>query len=365
MQMKKGVVSYLIFPTAVLFVFTVWFFQNNFYSLIPIPIFLFLVFGEYLYNHRSGTFREGLTKLVTNISIGGLFRVIIFLNPLFFLPIYYWLYDSFRIFELPVGAVGVALAFILYDLFFYISHRLAHNVSFLWATHAVHHQSEVFDLSVGFRQGPFQPILYYFIFFALPFIGVHPLHFLIAATMFQLYNFLVHSSFTDPLGILNYVFVTPSEHEVHHTSVLPHESHNFGGVFTIWDRVFGSFQPNSGALTEFGIDTQNESPNPVISIFNPWKTLFRKTKDARSLKEVMHIWFGKPHTDNVKQHSYEFSLPVIFLFFIVLLGVYFYITFGWVLPMYQKVLVSMLFILLMYLLGRQAPRPSIPLSTEE
>ena len=356
--MKRNPLTYLLFPFAILFVFGIWFYTENYYSLIPIPFFVFLVFAEYIYNHKDGSMREGLTKLVTNISIGGLFRVIIFLNPLFFLPVYYWLYNNYGFLEMPPGLLGILIAFVLYDLFFYISHRLAHNVSFLWASHAVHHQSEVFDLSVGFRQGPFQPILYYFIFFLLPFVGVHPLHFLIAATAFQLYNFLVHSSFTFPLGIMNYIFVTPREHEVHHTSVKPHESHNFGGVFTIWDRLFGSFQPNSGELTEFGIDTQHESPNPVISIFNPWKTLFIHTKNAHSMKEVMRIWFGKPLTDNVKKHSYEFSLPVIFLFFLILLLIYYYITVAIDLPMHLKVLTTILFIILVYILGRQAPRPT-------
>ncbi|XP_063906985.1 alkylglycerol monooxygenase-like [Zophobas morio] len=155
--------------------------------------------------------------------------------------VYVYVYDKFRLVELPwdhwvtwyLAAVGV-------DFCYYWVHRACHEVHILWAQHQVHHSSEEFNLAVGLRQSVFQGWCG-FIFYLPLAVAIPPSHFVTHQQFNLLYQFWIHTKSVRTLGPLEVVFNTPQHHRVHHGANIYCLDKNYGGVLIIWDRLFGTF----------------------------------------------------------------------------------------------------------------------------
>ncbi|KAJ3641203.1 hypothetical protein Zmor_027718 [Zophobas morio] len=166
--------------------------------------------------------------------------------------VYVYVYDKFRLVELPwdhwvtwyLAAVGV-------DFCYYWVHRACHEVHILWAQHQVHHSSEDFNLAVGLRQSVFQgwcgfvsrcgEIELSGIFYLPLAVAIPPSHFVTHQQFNLLYQFWIHTKSVRTLGPLEVVFNTPQHHRVHHGANIYCLDKNYGGVLIIWDRLFGTF----------------------------------------------------------------------------------------------------------------------------
>ena len=185
--------------------------------------------------------------LVGNILIGFAAKGISF-------SIHIFLYQ-FRLIDLasliPVWAMWI-LAFILIDLVFYIYHRLSHRVRFLWAIHMSHHSSEEMNFAVSLRQAWFAPLSKIPFFLVLPILGLDPTIVVIAGIISTLWGVVGHTQIVDKLGPLETIFNTPSHHRVHHGANKEYIDKNYGNLFIIWDKMFGTFEPEH-ATVKYGL----------------------------------------------------------------------------------------------------------------
>ena len=159
--------------------------------------------------------------------------------------------------------VKYGLVFIALDLCDYIYHRLMHHLPPLWRFHLVHHTDQMVDSSTTVREHPGETILrggFLVVWTLLLGASFEVLLFRQAAETVS--AILAHSAIRLPrrLGhVVGYVFITPNLHHVHHHCLLPYTDKNFGGVFSVWDRLFGTFAELDENETVFGLDTHMDS----------------------------------------------------------------------------------------------------------
>ncbi|XP_059056684.1 alkylglycerol monooxygenase-like isoform X2 [Achroia grisella] len=178
--------------------------------------------------------------------------------------LYTWIYSNFRLVELPwnhtvtwyAAALGV-------DFCYYWMHRACHEVHILWAQHQVHHTSEDFNMGIGIRQSVLQG-WGGFIFYLPLALAIPPAQFVMHHQFSYLYMFWIHTETIKSLGPLEYILNTPSHHRVHHGSNKYCLDVNYGGVLIIWDRMFGTFRPETDKIEiVYGLIYNQPSFNPL------------------------------------------------------------------------------------------------------
>ena len=215
------------------------------------------------------------------------------------LAFHFYLYQ-FKLFDLinlmPLWVAWV-LTFILIDLVFYVYHRLSHKVRFLWAIHMSHHSSEEMNFAVSFRQAWFGPISKIPFFAVLPIIGFEPTMIAVAGVISTLWGVVGHTQIINKLGPLEWIFNTPSHHRVHHGANEEYIDKNYGNLFIIWDRIFGTFEPER-ANVRYGLVKNVNTFNPVKITLMEWSSMFKDMSKASNLQEFINIFFGPPKTRN-------------------------------------------------------------------
>jgi len=228
--------------------------------------------------------------LIGNILIGSAAKGLSF-------AIHIFLYQ-FRVIDLanliPLWLMWV-LAFVLIDLVFYIYHRLSHRVRLLWAIHMSHHSSEEMNFAVSLRQAWFAPLSKLPFFAVLPLLGMDPTIVVIAGVISTLWGVVGHTQIVDKLGPLELIFNTPSHHRVHHGANKEYIDKNYGNLFIIWDKMFGTFEPEQ-APVKYGLVNNVNTFNPVKITFMGWGAILRDIRKAKSAKEALLLIFGPPNT---------------------------------------------------------------------
>jgi alkylglycerol monooxygenase len=263
--------------------------------LYAIPGFIFLILAEWVYGLVRGRNTYRVADTITSISLGSISR----LRGLFFLGLGSFFYtktaDGYHLFDLPDSGVGIWLfALIAYDFSYYWFHRISHEVNLFWAAHVVHHQSEDYNLGTALRQSGSG--LFGFIFY-LPwlYIGIPPEILFASGAINLVYQFWVHTQHVPKLGLLEYVFVTASNHRVHHAQNRIYVDRNYGGIFIIWDRMFGSFQQElENEPCIYGIRKPLKSYNPFWANFHVYWSVLMDSWHARSWQDKLRIWFKGP-----------------------------------------------------------------------
>src|SRR5215510_63445 len=174
---------------------------------------------------------------------------------------------------------GVAI-FLLIDLIYYLEHRMLHRYRVFWASHVVHHQSSEFNFTVALRVSILQVWMTMMSAVPIAILGFPSSMALTAVLVNKFYQFWVHTRLIGNLGAIEWVFVTPSHHRVHHARNERYLDKNFGGMFIIWDRIFGTFEPE-GESPVYGIaESVAPSFNPVLANLRPWLALRRSVATA-------------------------------------------------------------------------------------
>ena len=185
-------------------------------------------------------------------------------------------------------------AFVVYDFFYYWFHRMSHERQIFWASHVAHHQSEDYNLSTALRQtgtGAFVTWIFYIPVFL---IGVPSYVFVSVASINLIYQFWVHSEHIPKLGWYEKFFVTASNHRVHHAQNENYIDKNYGGVFIIWDRMFGTYQEEDDAVTPiYGIRSKIDTFNPIWANLHIYVKMFKDIWYAQSLKEKFFVPFAR------------------------------------------------------------------------
>ena len=215
------------------------------------------------------------------------------------LGLHIFLYQ-FRVFDLanviPLWAMWL-MTFILIDLVFYIYHRFSHRVRFLWAIHMTHHSSEEMNFAVSMRQAWMGPISKIPFFIILPILGLDPTIIAVAGVISTLWGVVGHTQVVGKLGPLEWVLNTPSHHRVHHGANAEYIDKNYGNLLIIWDRMFGTFEPER-AKVKYGLVNNVKTFNPIKITFMGWQSMMLDIKKSKNYKEVFSIIFGPPNTRN-------------------------------------------------------------------
>ncbi|MCR9278351.1 MAG: sterol desaturase family protein [Pseudomonadaceae bacterium] len=261
-----------------------------------IPIFVIAMLIEYAWGMRRGRNTYDFADTVASVQVGSL-RRLRGLAPMGYVTILsLWLAAPFDPQTLPRDEIWVWLsAIVLWDFFNYWSHRLSHGWKLLWATHVSHHSSEHFNLAVALRQNAMP--LVNFLFFVPLFMLGYPLDVIAAAVAVNaIYQTMVHTEHVGKLWApIEYVMVTPSNHRVHHARNPNYIDKNFGTLFIIWDRLFGTYaEEREEEACEFGITTPVESYNPVWINMHLWWQYANEMLRTPRWRDKFTMWFQAP-----------------------------------------------------------------------
>jgi sterol desaturase/sphingolipid hydroxylase (fatty acid hydroxylase superfamily) len=201
-------------------------------------------------------------------------------------------FEHARLFTLPAWAQWV-LAFVGVDFLYYWWHRLSHEVNILWAAHVVHHQSEDYNLAVALRQSITTSFTSFPFFVVLSFLGVGIVPLLVANNLSTLYQFWIHTELVPPLKHYELVFNGPSAHRVHHGTNPPYLDKNHGGTLIIWDRLFGTYAPETEPVV-YGITKPLSSFNAVWAQFAGYADLVMLARKAPNAWQALQVFFRSP-----------------------------------------------------------------------
>lgn len=245
-----------------------WFYIFNDLSLIYVIIpFFGIELIRYFLKKKMNS--ELIMDSVANVITFGAFLVIEFgLGVLAIVKVYYWMYENFSLPHLELNWVTIIACVLMADFVYYWEHRMMHRIGIGWATHTVHHSSPFFNMSVAYRFGPLDAILPIVLSIPLVMLGFNPLLVFLAEVFVQVFQTLLH---TEMIGKLikpvEFIFNTPSHHRVHHGSNQQYWDKNYAGILIIWDRLFGTFEPEIETV-RYGISEPLESVNPIKVFFH-------------------------------------------------------------------------------------------------
>jgi sterol desaturase/sphingolipid hydroxylase (fatty acid hydroxylase superfamily) len=262
---------------------------------IAVPFFVLAMGIEWLYGwlRKRQTYR--LNDTINSLQLGTLST----LNKVLRLGLSAALLGTFAVWlGVPQWSMGSTwqwvAAFVFYDFCYYWKHRYGHECRIFWASHVAHHQSEEFNLSTALRQTGTDYIGFVF-YLPVYLIGIPASAVLTVGSLNLIYQFWVHTEHIRRLGPLEWILVTPSNHRVHHARNAEYLDKNYGGVFILWDRLFGTFKDERADVPcLYGITTGLKSFNPLWANFHFWYDTGKLAWHTRNWSDKFKIWFKAP-----------------------------------------------------------------------
>lgn len=202
-----------------------------------------------------------------------------------------------RLFTIPLNStLAVVVLVVAQDFSYYWFHRASHRVRWFWATHAIHHSSNEFNLAASYRFGWTGRLTGAAVFYVpMIWLGFAPGPVFIAAGINLLYQFWLHAEWIPKLGWLEYVLNTPSHHRVHHACNAEYLDRNYGGIFIVFDRMFGTFVAERDDLPcHYGLVKPLRSNNPVFIAFHEWAALGRDLWRSPTWRHRLACLIGPP-----------------------------------------------------------------------
>ena len=264
------------------------------YLAFAIPAFFIFLFLEYLlaiHLNRLHVFKY--ESSISNLSIGIAERLLNLFISASFYGLFYWIYKNYALFNIPDSWWVWVLLILVTDLVWYWYHRLGHQVNFLWAAHIVHHQSEEFNLTVSARITIFQALIRNLFWCIIPLLGLHPAMVITILVIHGAYSFFTHTQLVGKMRWLEYIFITPSLHGVHHSSDEKYLDKNYGDVFVFWDKLFGTFQKEIES-PNYGLTHPIKSYSFLWQHFHYYLELAEACRRAHGLSAKIKIIFGSP-----------------------------------------------------------------------
>jgi sterol desaturase/sphingolipid hydroxylase (fatty acid hydroxylase superfamily) len=260
------------------------------------PVFLALIALEFVVGVARGRNTYRLADALSSIGLGVMSQVTGVFGRLLRIGLYTLVFEQVALVRLPTDALWVWLfALVLYDLCYYWYHRAGHRVAVLWAAHAVHHQSEDYNLSTALRQTSSGFLLGWIFFLPMAIAGVPPLVFGVVALVDLLYQYWVHTQQIGRMGWFDRWFCAPSNHRVHHAVNDRYLDRNYGGILIVWDRLFGTFTEEDDAEPcVYGTRAPLRSWNPVWANLQLYRDLALDSWLARSWRDKLRVWLMPP-----------------------------------------------------------------------
>ncbi|MEO6569960.1 MAG: sterol desaturase family protein [Ilumatobacteraceae bacterium] len=205
-----------------------------------------------------------------------------------------WVYDHHRLFELdpldPRVWLGV---FVGRDLVYYWIHRAEHRMSALWASHMIHHSSERFTFTTAVRmpwmEAVYKPLLGLWV----PLLGFHPIAFAAMGAFVLMAGQLQHTEWLPGRRRIDRWIVTPSVHRVHHGSNARYLDKNFGSMLTVWDRCFGTYEPESEPV-RYGLTGDKVVSTPGAALVGGYPALLSRVMSETGWLPRLRVAVGAP-----------------------------------------------------------------------
>jgi sterol desaturase/sphingolipid hydroxylase (fatty acid hydroxylase superfamily) len=267
-----------------------------------IPFFVMLLIAEYAsYRHLDHDHDEEEHDLVgyelrdtgTSLAMGLGNVTINVLWKLVVVAAYAALYELTPLRLDPANPLTWIALFFADDLAYYWFHRVSHESRVFWASHVVHHSSQHYNLSTALRQ-TWVPMTYFPFWLPLPLLGFPVWMVLLAQAWSLIYQFWIHTERITRLPAwVERTFNTPSHHRVHHGSNHQYLDKNYGGILIVWDRLFGTWEPESERV-RYGLTKQLETFHPVRVAFHEYIALARDVRAARGVRTRLQVLLRGP-----------------------------------------------------------------------
>ena len=268
----------------------------NFYVqslFIAIPLFWTLIVIEIIASKIKGINVNEHEDMISSLSSGitnttkDIFKVGIVLIS------YSWLVDNITVYKLESLWLAILIAFIVQDFTGYWIHRLNHRVNMFWNRHIIHHSSEEFNLSCALRQSISETFKFSAVLMIpAALLGIPAKIFIILGPIHLFMQFWYHTRLIGRMGILEYVFVTPSHHRVHHAINPEYLDKNYGQILIIWDKFFNTFQRELDEVEPvYGTLRPSSTWNPILINFKHIWQLIKDAWYADSIIDKLRIWF--------------------------------------------------------------------------
>ena len=248
--------------------------------LIALPSFMVLILIEILYGYRKKNLNYNLIKNLLGIG--------------FAIISYPYIVAAIALVQLEESMGLYLIAFVCIDLASYWNHRLNHSINIFWNRHVVHHSSEEFNLACALRQSISNNIIGFGALFLIPaaLFGVPSKIIILLAPLHLFAQFWYHTQHIGKLGWLEYVFVTPSQHRVHHAINEEYVDKNLSAIFCVWDRIFGTFQEELDAVPcIYGSLKPVQTWNPIVINFQHNWGLAKDAWRAKNWVDKFKLWF--------------------------------------------------------------------------
>ena len=273
-------------------------FRESLLVFLSVPVYAIVIGAEMIFSYLHEKKLYTARGVLTNIYLTGLNMGLDILVRGVCLMVLAWGFQ-FRVADLSGWPVLYWIILVLFeDFMFYWLHRIDHHCRLFWAVHVTHHSSEEYNLTVGFRSSVLQPLYRFLYFLPLAFFGFQPMDIMFAYSAAQIFGILAHTQTVKKLGPLEYIFVTPSHHRVHHASNVKYLDRNMGMLLIIWDKMFGTFQPEEDDGAEpikFGLTHNIRTSNPLLMVFHEWKQMWQDIRQGGvSTRDKLMYVFGPP-----------------------------------------------------------------------
>lgn len=261
-----------------------------------IPLLALAVLTEFIFSRARGrkTYRGNDT--LASLSQGLISQLVFVCTPLLQVGIYAMVFTSLgHEVDSPFwySWKGIVIAVLMFDFCEYWLHRAGHEVAVLWAAHVVHHQSEELNICTALRQESQNAVLGWPFYLPMAIAGVPPELFGFSFLAVQYYQIWAHTDQVGKLGWLDGVITTPSSHRVHHAVNDCYIDRNYGGLFMLWDRLFGTYAVETERCV-FGTRTPVRSFNPIKAITQVYAELAKDAWHARRWQDKFRVWFMPP-----------------------------------------------------------------------
>ncbi len=260
-----------------------------------VPVFILLILVELaisVYDQRElYTTKDAFTSL----GMGVVSVLVNLAVKLIYFGVFTWLYENYAVFE--IGTAWWAWVILLFadDFTFYWHHRFSHQVRILWAAHSNHHSSQYYNLTTALRQSWTEFIYKYILWLWLPVVGFHPVMIFTMISVSLIYQFFIHTETVRKLGFLEWILNTPSHHRVHHATNLKYLDKNHGGIFIIWDRLFGTFEEeDENDKPVYGLTTNVNSYNLIRVAFFEFDLIRADWHKTNSWRTRLKMLFKPP-----------------------------------------------------------------------
>lgn len=261
--------------------------------LIAMPAFFILILIEKFWGIFKGKDTAPIDDMISSLSSGVTNSTKDVLGLSIAIISYGWLVNQFGIFSIGSGWLTFVIAFIALDFAGYWVHRISHEYNIFWNNHIIHHSSEEFNLSCALRQS-ISSIVRIFGIFLLPaaILGVPQEVISVVAPLHLFSQFWYHTRHINRMGFLEKIIVTPSHHRVHHAINPIYLDKNYGQIFIIWDRMFGTYQDELEEVPAvYGVTRPVQTWNPIkINFMHLW-LLIQDAYRARNFMDKLRIWF--------------------------------------------------------------------------